>query len=54
MRTIREIEFEIEMLERDISRTIVTQVSMDEQLRIWDRRVIALRKELEQRETAGN
>ncbi len=41
-RTLREIEYEIEMLTIEMSRTLIAQSSMDEQLSIWDRRLKAL------------
>ncbi len=41
-RTLREIEYEIEMLTIEMSRTLIAQTSMDEQLSIWDRRLKAL------------
>ncbi len=47
MRTLREVEFEIEMLTREMAKTLLAQHGMDEQLSIWDRRLKALGVERE-------
>ena len=45
MRTLHEIEFEIEMTQRAMSQIVIKQVSDDEHLKIYDKRLAALEKE---------
>lgn len=46
-RKVREIQYEIEAVNREMTRLVIAQNDMDEQLKIYDRRVTYLQKELE-------
>lgn len=45
MRTLREIEYDIDMVQREMSKLILAQSDMDDQLRNWDYRLRALEQE---------